>query len=132
MVEENPVQAPVVYTGQRNVALGRPVAIDSADASSADPSVLTDGKCENVYTGCANGAENAWAVVELDEITPLSSINVVTYSNKTSSAYYYYYEVLVSEDNEEWVKVGEHTGSNPGYKGTTFTFDTINAKYVKV
>ena len=131
MVEENPVQAPVVYTGKRNVALGRPVTLDSTDGN-VEPSVLTDGKCENVYTGSKNGAENAWAVVELDEITPLSSINVVTYSNKTTSAYYYYYEVLVSEDNEEWVKVGEHTGSNPGYKGTTFTFDTIDAKYVKV
>lgn len=131
MVEANPVpyEAPKMMSiKSENVSLGRPVTVDSNNGK--DPSVLTDGKAENVYTGSTNGVANAWAIVELEEVTPISSVNVITYCKNTSIQYHY--EVLVSEDQDTWVSVGKHLGANPGYAGTTIRFNEINAKYVKV
>ena len=124
MVEENPVQAPVVYTGKRNVALGRPVTLDSG----TNASVLTDGIYVNSYSASENDAKDAWAIVELDEVTTISSVNVVSYVKQ-----WYSWEVLVSTDNTEWTSVGKFDAkTKPGYPGATVEFNPIEAKYVKI
>lgn len=69
-----------------------------------------------------------WAVVDLEDIYQLSEIQIL-FGNANI---WHHYEVYVSEDNNNWTKVGEKkTNALPG-NADSYALDDVTARYVKL
>lgn len=115
-------------TPEQNIALGKEVFANYPGPTNN----IVDGDLSTHFT---SGEEvfggQVWCAVDLGKIT---FIDRIQYIPNWKGKRYYQYLIYASNDGETWVLVADESESTEilTSKGKTFTFDTINCRYIAV
>ncbi len=93
--------------------------------------IINGVPAENYWDSIRGAGGLAWVRIDLMSTFTLTSINVAPYYDGSR---YYNYFVEISEDGENWVKVGEKTDTVPSPRlGDTYSFEQKTlGRYVRV
>lgn len=89
---------------------------------------VIDGNTSTKYWSNANQQENAYVQVDLGAAIPFDTVRLTSPDN--TDDYCTNADVLVSEDGNNWTKIGSYTGNTS--KPTPFTNTLDKARYIKV
>lgn len=120
-----------------NIALDKPVTSSGSDGSAASSGGgydrrITDGD-RTSYWDAGLYSAHPWAVIDLQGVYRLDTINVIAYWMRTDSRYYRY-DVFTSLDGVTYTKVwGKNSTAAETVKGVSYTFpEETYASYVKI
>ncbi|MEK0316505.1 S-layer homology domain-containing protein [Cohnella sp. 56] len=116
---------PVAYKSgvERSLALGKPVTADQDNAANSKANV-TDGDI-NTRWEAGNKIDTHWMYVDLGASLDVNRV-VLNWEAASATGY----KLQVSDDAANWTDVYSTTAGKGGKE--TVTFDTVNARYVKL
>ncbi|MCR5703429.1 MAG: discoidin domain-containing protein [Eubacterium sp.] len=106
-----------------NVALGGVTDQSASEGASTNAMYAVDGDEGTRWS--SNFDDNAWMSVDLGEEYSINRVII-----KWENAYGKDYKIMTSTDGEHWTTAKNLTNQNGGTDD--FTFDTVNARYVKM
>ena len=116
----------------RNLALGAEATASQTDNGRGAERAV-DGNLSTYWDGGLIGS-GQWVMVDLGEKCKVSEIKATTYDTAGGGRYYLYY-IEVSTDGETWTKVADREethGTVPAFANETFTFEEVEAQYVRI
>ena len=117
----------------KNLGFGKTATASHVDYNRSASNAF-DGNYSTYWDGGITSADSPqWIMVDLEETCKLTEIKATTYHNAGDGRYYLYY-IEVSNDGKEWTKVADREetyGTEPAFKEESYTFDELEARYVR-
>ncbi len=114
------------------IAVGKPVTASSVEADNP-PELVVDGDAADKYNSSwwAGPPPPQWVKIDLEDVHTIDRIRVYPFWDGSR---FYQYTVEISEDGEDWTKVGDRSEnrSRATPAGDLIRFEPVPARYVRV
>ena len=114
-----------------NLALRKKITASNTDYER-NPERIVDGNKGNYWDGGKYGDNGQYFIIDLGEECVIEEMKATPVLEKNR---YYLYYIEVSLDGKNWQKVADRNetyGTVDAFEDETYTFDSLNTRYIKV